>query len=118
MSAQNITYPDSTPTTSNRTDELRGGDEVLIWDARTGSYEWHTVADAVERADRMKIRLLGTTFYFDEGCIVDCRLNHCTEAHRAPKPQLEAIEQYDPWRVMLYGAHQYADLNAKRTINS
>jgi hypothetical protein len=42
------------------------GDRVLIFD--TGRFRWHQVADVII-GERTKIRVQGTTWFFDEGIV-------------------------------------------------
>lgn len=118
MHANNTTYPQPTPTTIPRIDDLRGGDEVLVYDARSGSLEWFVVMDAVERDRRMKIRIEGANFYFDSSLITDCRINH----HIAPRkrniaPAQEAlVAAHDEWDACLFNYGSHADMHSKRTI--
>lgn len=83
MQRHYITYPDATPTTRPRVDEIQSGDEVFTWDGQLCDYAWFVVMDAVERDGRMKIRIEATTFYFDANLVKDVRINHYVWPHRA-----------------------------------
>jgi hypothetical protein len=50
---------------------LLAGDSVFVWDGLKGVNLWQTVADIKEVDGRMKIRVEGTTFYFDQALVID-----------------------------------------------
>lgn len=111
MPAQSITYNQPTPTTYQRAEELRGGDEVLIYDGRSGCLEWHLVMDAFERDGRTKIRIAGANFYFDAKLIKDCRINH----YIAPRGKLYK-HQANEETLFLESVHGQVDSKMRRTI--
>ena len=114
MQVNTTTYDQPTPTTNTRTEELRGGDEVLVYDGRSSCLEWFVVLDAFERDGRTKIRVEGCAFYFDAELTKDCRINHTAE----PEETLEIITDEEVetlWYLRHYG-HTHVDSNMRRTI--
>jgi len=71
LNRHSITYHDEYPFTRKRVLDIVAGDEVLVWDARSSCWVWHTVAEVGELNDRMKIRVAGEGFFFDFGIVKD-----------------------------------------------
>lgn len=117
MQGHSITYPKQTVCTRPRVNELRAGDEVEVYDGMLGDYAWFTVLDAVERNGRMKVRIEGANYYFDEGLCRDVRFNYYVPPHREPEPQPTSVEYYNGWAILHFG-RGYVDYQMKRTINS
>lgn len=93
MSAMQCTiYSKAEAFTTTRTEELRPGDEVLIYDGISCCHEWHIAADVViAKSGRTRIRIIGANFYFDAGIVKAVRQYYYVAPARYRKPSGEEV---------------------------
>ena len=63
---------------------LLAGDSVFVWDGIKETNIWQTVADIKEVDGRMRIRVEGTNFYFDESLVIDHAVCRDREGEDSP----------------------------------
>jgi len=61
--------------TASRLAGLRAGDHVYVWDGARARNVWCKVADTKEVDGRLKIRITGTSFFFDEAIVISFAVN-------------------------------------------
>lgn len=55
----------------SRLAHLKPGDFVLVWDGVKGRDIWQRIAEIEESSARLKLRVEGTDFFFDEALVVN-----------------------------------------------